>query len=75
MFSYSYVFSEYSLFLELFSCLNFFVCHIGWSALWLSQTVLVFKLAHNLLIPAINLLLYPHIGCIDEVILRTSFLG
>ena len=35
---------------EWISCLHFFVCHIGWSARWLSQTVLVFifvKLAHN----------------------------
>ena len=28
---------------------NTFFCHFGWSALWLSQTVLVFKLAHNVL--------------------------
>jgi hypothetical protein len=30
--------------------LHFFIfdfCHCGWSAHWLSQTVLVFKLAHN----------------------------
>jgi hypothetical protein len=32
------------------SGLHFFIflfCHIGWSALWLSQTVWFFKLAHN----------------------------
>jgi len=32
------------------SGLHFFIfdfCHCGWSALWLSQTVFVFKLAHN----------------------------
>jgi len=26
---------------------SFYFWHFGWSALWLSQTVLVFKLAHN----------------------------
>jgi len=25
----------------------FLFCHIGWSALWLSQTLLGLKLAHN----------------------------
>jgi hypothetical protein len=30
--SYSYGFSDYSLFLEWFSCLHFFVCHFRWSA-------------------------------------------
>ena len=32
-----------------FKIQKYFFCHFGWSALWLLQTVLVFKLAHNVL--------------------------
>ena len=50
--SYSCGFSVSPRFFKWFLDSTFFVflfCHIGWSALWLSQTVLVFKLAHNVL--------------------------
>ena len=50
--SYFYGFSDYAPFFGVGSGLHFFIflfCHCGWSALWLSQTVLFFKLAHNVL--------------------------
>jgi hypothetical protein len=60
---------SYTNFFFVDSGLHFFpfvFSHFGWSALWLSQTVLVFKLAHNLLINEVSFPIFNQFGLINE---------